>query len=290
VKASREPFSPAAFAISAIHVLLGFFSLLTLIPFFWVVCSALKSKEDFFSSLFLPAGHGFLGVAWDRITLDNFRDLFTDLGAGRALLNSAFIASVSAIGATLFCAMGGYALAKFPFRSRFFLTNAVVVILIIPHALLLVPGYQLIYNLGLLDTYAGLLLPTMAPATGIFLFRQAMLNTVPTELIEAARIDGAGEIRIFFTLVLPLVRPMVGAFMMLSFLAGWNRFIEPQIILQNPDRFPLSVVLNNLRSIYGIDYGLITAGTLLSIAPVICLFLLLQKEFISGLTSGAVKG
>jgi multiple sugar transport system permease protein len=162
--------------------------------------------------------------------------------------------------------------------------------LIIPASLLIAPSYRLLWQLGLLNSYAGLILPALAPAFGVFLFRQAMLNTVPKELQESARIDGAGELRIFFTIVVPLVRPMIGAFLMITFLAAWNNFIGPQIVLQQPEIFPLSVTINNLRGIYATDYGLIMSGTLLSIAPVMCLFLLLQKEFISGLTSGAVKG
>ena len=157
-------------------------------------------------------------------------------------------------------------------------------------ALLLAPSFQLLHSFDLLDTYTGLLLPGLTPAFGVFLFRQSMLNSVPDELLEAARMDGAGEFRIFFELVIPIVRPMLGAFLMISFMGTWNNFIGPQIILQSPELHPLSVALNNLKGIYGTDYGVIMAGTLVSISPVMCLFLLLQKEFISGLTSGAVKG
>jgi ABC-type glycerol-3-phosphate transport system permease component len=156
--------------------------------------------------------------------------------------------------------------------------------------LLLAPRFELIFHLHLLDTFAGYLLPQLAPAFGVFLFRQAMLNHIPSEIIESARIEGCGEIRIFFTLVLPLVRPMVGAFIIITFLGVWNDFIGPQIILQSAGRQPLAVTLAGLGSNYGNDYGMMMAGTLVSVAPIICLFLLLQKEFISGLTSGTVKG
>jgi ABC-type glycerol-3-phosphate transport system permease component len=166
----------------------------------------------------------------------------------------------------------------------------VLAALVIPGPLLLAPGYKLLFDLGLLDTYAGLLLPGLAPAFGVFLFRQAMINSVPATLLESARIDGAGEIRIFFTIVVPLVRPMIGAYLIIVFLGAWNNFIGPQIVLQDSTSFPLSVAINQLRGLYGTDYGLVMAGTLVSIAPVLALFLLLQKEFISGLTSGAVKG
>lgn len=170
------------------------------------------------------------------------------------------------------------------------MTTIALAALIIPGSLLLAPAFQLVYQLGLLNTYAGVILPGLTPAFGVFLFRQAMLNGVPNELLEAARMDGAGETRIFFELVLPLVRPMMGAFLMISFMGMWNNFIGPQIMLSSPELQPLSVALNNLKGIYASDYGLIMAGTLVSIAPVMCLFLLLQREFIAGLTSGAIKG
>lgn len=273
-----------------VYTLLIIASVVTLVPFVWMTCAAFKTNADFFSSTFLPRGDGFLGIAWDRLTFVNFKRLFTELSLGNALANSFFLSSVSAIAGTLCAAAGGYALAKFRFAGRGLILNLVLAALVIPGPLLMAPGYQLIYKLGLLDSYAGLLLPGIAPAFGIFLFRQATMNAIPHELLESARIDGAGELRIFFTLVLPLLRPMIGAFLMITFLGTWNNFIGPQIILQSPELFPLSVAINQLRGLYGADYGMIMSGTLVSIAPVLCLFLLLQKEFIAGLTSGAVKG
>jgi len=273
-----------------IYAALIFFAALTLIPLIWMATSAIKNQTDFFTSFFLPTGDGFLGIAWDRITFANFERLFAEHPIGRALFNSFFFASVSSAAATLACAMGGYALAKFHFRARGWLTALVLGALIVPAPLLIAPSYQLLWQLGLLNSYTGLILPALAPAFGVFLFRQSMLNSVPAELLESARLDGAGEFRIFFTIVIPLVRPMIGAFLLITFLGAWNNFISPQIILQDPDLFPLSVTVNNLRGLYATDYGLIMSGTLVSIAPVMCLFLLLQKEFISGLTTGAVKG
>jgi ABC-type glycerol-3-phosphate transport system permease component len=278
------------FALIPLYVALIVFATITLIPLVWMATSAVKNQQDFFTSFFLPLGDGFLGIAWDRITLVNFTRLFEGNAIGRALLNSFFFATVSSAGATVACAMGGYALAKFRFGARRALTILVLGALIIPAPLLIAPSYQLLWQLDLLNSYSGLILPALAPAFGVFLFRQSMLNAVPGELLESARIDGAGEFRIFFTIVVPLVRPMIGAFLLITFLGAWNNFISPQIVLQEPEVFPLSVTVNNLRGIYATDYGLIMSGTLISIAPVMCLFLLLQKEFISGLTSGAVKG
>lgn len=267
-------------------------ALITLVPFVWLVCASLRSPEIYFQYQFLPWGNGFLGVDWGKLTLRHFGKLFdpTQFAFGRSLLNSIFFASVTSVFATLFSAMGGYALAKFHFRARGAVTLLVFTSLLLPGSLLLAPGYQLLFHLGLLDSYAGLILPALAPAFGVFLFRQSMLNAIPIDLLEAARIDGMGEIRIFFSVVLPLVRPMTGAFLLITYLGCWNNFIGPQIILQTPESFPLAVAIAQLKGLYSTDYGLLMAGTVVSIAPVMALFLLLQKEFISGLTQGAVKG
>lgn len=277
-------------ATIVIYVLLGFFALLTLLPFVWMICAAVKSKEDFFTSQFLPRGDGFLGVAWDHLTLHQFVRLFRELPVPRAMLNSIFLASVGSVVATLFCAMGGYGLSKFRFRGRKTLTSAILGTVVLPAALLLVPRFETLFHLGLVDRYLGVFLPALAPAFGLYLFRQAMLNSVPADILESARIDGCGEIRIFFQIVLPIVRPMISAYLIISFISIWNDFITPQIILQSPERQPLSVAIFSLKGLYADDYSLIMAGTLVSIAPVMLLFFLLQREFISGLTSGAVKG
>lgn len=264
----------------------------TLIPFVYLLCSAVKTRAAFFASPFLPLGDGLLGIDWSGLTLEHFAALFTDtsLNFGRALVNSVFYASVSSLLTTLCAAMGGYALAKFAFRANRPLTMLVLASLIIPGPLLLAPSYQLIYRFGLLDTFTGLILPGIAPAFGVFLFRQALLQSVPLEVIEAARIDGCGEIRCFFTIILPLVRPMLGAFLLITFIGAWNNFIQPQIIMQTPEKFPLAVAIAQLKGLYSADYGLLMAGTVVSIVPVMVLFLLLQKDFIAGLTSGAIKG
>ena len=276
--------------LAGLYVPLLAFAAVMLIPFAYLVCASVKSNADFFSAPFLPAGNGPLGVAWERLTSTHYQRLFQQLGFGRHIVNSFFLASVTSVLATLSSAMGGYALAKFRFRGRAWFTGLVLAVLIIPNALLLAPSYQLLYRLGLLDSYAGLILPGIAPAFGLYLFRQAMLSSVPNELLEAARIDGCGEIRNFFTMALPMVRPMTGAFLLITYLGTWNNFIWPQVVVQSPAKLPLSVAIAHLRGVYMTDYGMLMAGTLVSIAPVLLLFLLLQREFIAGLTSGAVKG
>jgi ABC-type glycerol-3-phosphate transport system permease component len=282
----------ARISLALTYVLLAIASGVTLAPFAYLVCGAFKTRETFFSSHFLPRGSGFLGVDWGGLTLEHLARLFLDpsLRFGSSLLNSVFYATVSGTLSTLCAAMGGYALARFVFRGRSLALALVLGSLIVPAPLLLAPGYALIHRLGLLDTFAGLILPGLAPAFGVYLFRQSILNSVPTDLLEAARMDGCGEIRIFFEIVLPLCRPMLGAFLMISVIGAWNNFIGPQIILQSPERFPLAVAIAQVKGIYGTDYGLLMAGTLVSILPIMALFIGLQREFIEGLTSGAVKG
>lgn len=262
----------------------------TLVPFFWLACACLKRNEDFFSSAFLPVSRETGGIDLSLLTTEHFRALLTTLGLGRAFLNSVFISSVTALLAALFAAMAGFVLARHRFRGRTAVTAIVLGAVVIPAPLLLAPGYQLLFHLGLLDTFAGLILPAIAPAFGVFLFRQSVLSSVPPALLEASRIDGCGEVRAFFAIGLPLIRPMFGAFVLIVFIGTWNNYIAPQVVLQTPGKFPLAVAVANLKSTYYQDYGLLMAGAVVSVAPVIALFLLLQRDFISGLTSGAVKG
>ncbi|MFK7884073.1 MAG: carbohydrate ABC transporter permease [Phycisphaerales bacterium] len=272
------------------HAILIPIAVIVLIPLIWMVAKSVTATADSGESLFLPKGDGFLGVAWDRLTLENFQNLFGKAGLGRAIVNSLFVSSVSAVFSTLICAAAGYTLARHQFRGRNAITLIVIGALVIPPPLLLAPTYELLHNLSLLDTWMGLLLPGIAPAFGVFLFRQATLQSVPAEMLEAARIDACGEIKAFFLIVLPMLRPMVGAFMLIVFLSWWNNFIAPQVILQDPDKFPLAVAIAQLKGVYYNDYGLQMAATLVSVLPVMLLFLMLQRDFIAGLTSGAVKG
>ena len=283
-----KPWSAALYTV--LYTVLIFCALITLVPFAYLICASLKPSGIFFDNLFLPTGDGLFGVAWDKMNFDHYKRLFAEEGFARPILNSTFYAAVTGVLATLFAATSGYALAKYKFWGRELITKLVLASLVVPVSLLFAPIYQQLYWFGMLDSYAGLIIPSLAPAFGVYLFRQATINSVPNEMLESARIDGCGEIRIFFTFVLPLIRPMMGAFLLLTFLGCWNNFIGTQIVLQTPEKMPLAVAINQLKGVYGTDYGLIMAGTVVSILPVLALFLLLQKEFLSGLTSGAVKG
>lgn len=275
----------------AVYAILLLASVVVVVPLLYLVISAFKTEQGFLEHTFIPLGEGALGIDWKQFTLNQFRRLFGgNIQIGRAMLNSLFLSSTTAVLATLICAAAGYAAAALRFKGSKAFDWLVVASLIIPPPLLIAPSYEWLHSLGLLDSYAGLILPAIAPAFGVYLFRQSAKQSIPGSILEAARIDGAGEIQIFFTIALPMMRPMVGAFLIIVFLGMWNNFIGPQIVLQSADKQPLSVVIYQTQTAYYADYGLLMAGTLVSILPVAALFLLLQRDFIAGLASGAVKG
>jgi ABC-type glycerol-3-phosphate transport system permease component len=187
--------------------------------------------------------------------------------------------------------LGGFALAKYRFRGRKALMLVMLATLLVPGQVLLLPNYEVMYALGWLDTYAAILVPSAVSVFGMFLFRQAMLS-VPDELLQAGRIDGCSELRLWWEVALPIVRPMVGAYTLLSFMGAWNSFLWPQVVLQDPARYTLPIGLSNMIGLpeYQTHYGVLMAGTLLSILPVGVLFFVLQRDFVAGLASGAVKG
>jgi multiple sugar transport system permease protein len=283
---SRRP--SRALSVSR-HAILAATSALVLFPFLWMLVASLKKNDRFFDAVLLPSGDGALGIDWSSLTLENYTNLFS-LGFAQGFFNSALYASTTALVATLLCAACGYVLAAVEFRGRALVTAIVLAALIVPPSVLIAPTYELLHELRLLDTMWGLVLPSFAPAFGVFLFRQSVVQSVPKELLDAARLDGCSEFRVFVLVVLPLLRPMIGAFMLITFLAMWNNFITPQIVLQSEHKQPLSVAIAQLRGVYRTDYGLLMAATVVSVAPVGVLFLVLQKQFIAGFTAGAVKG
>jgi ABC-type glycerol-3-phosphate transport system permease component len=215
--------------------------------------------------------------------------LFNAIPFGRYMVNSLFVASTVVVVQLFFSSLAGFALAKYEFPGKKLIMVLMLATLMIPNQVVMAPLYEQLYRLGLVDTYLGLIIPGAVSVFGIFLFRQAILQ-VPDELLQAARIDGCSEFQIYWDIVMPVSRPMVGAFCLISFMATWNSFLWPQIILHSKERFTLPIGLNQLVGLQQQQYGALMAGTLLSILPIIVLFLLLQKEFVAGLTSGAVKG
>lgn len=282
VRNSRPSQPISIFLLHAILIALAAFSLT---PFAWLICAAFKQQKDMFSSALLP-WHD-LGA----ITGENFIKLFTVIPFGRWLLNSLFLASTQTVLVVTLSSLGGFALAKYDFRGKRWLMLVMLATMLLPSQVLLPSGYELMYHLGWINSYAAILIPGAVSVFGMLLFRQAML-AVPDELLHAGRVDGCSELRLWWEIALPIVRPMVGAFTLLAFLGSWNSFLWPQIILQDEAKYTLPIGLANMISLpqFQTDYGVLMAGTLLSILPVVLLFFVLQKDFIAGLASGAIKG
>jgi len=272
-----------------LHTLLVLAAAVSLAPFVWLACAAFKTGGDLFHSLLLPwSGHG---IAFDRLTLSNFTRLFTQHNFGRWLVNSIFLASAQTTFAVALATLGGFALAKYRFRGQRLIMLMMLGTMLLPAQVLMPSSYELMYRFGWLDSYLAILVPGAVNVFGLFLFRQAML-TVPDELLQAGRIDGCSEVYLWWEIALPLVRPMIGAFTLLSFTASWNSFLWPQIVLQNEAKYTLPIGLYNLNGMPGYqnDFGVLMAATLLSVLPVALLFFALQRDFIAGLTASAVKG
>lgn len=268
-----------------IYIALAFFTVIALTPLLWLVAATTKGPDDLFHYTFFSP----------HFTFANFADLF-EIGKAqqttrffRCMVNSVFVSCTTVLVQLFFSSLAGFSLAKYEFAGKKAVMILMISTMLIPGQVVMAPLYELIYKLHLVDSYPGLIIPGAVSVFGIFLFRQSILQ-VPDELLQAARIDGCSEFRIYWDVVMPVSRPMIGAFCLISFMGAWNSFLWPQIILQHSERFTLPIALNQLVGLYTQQYGTLMAGTFLSVLPVVVLFILLQKEFVAGLTAGAVKG
>ncbi|MGC1479093.1 MAG: carbohydrate ABC transporter permease [Chthoniobacterales bacterium] len=275
------------------YVILAAVACLILAPFAWLIAAAFKDPDVLNEFVFFPPISEWSS---ETINLKNFRELFTPKESLQGTLyfwviiaNSLFLAGAATVTQLFFSSLAGYALAKYRFAGKGILMAVMLGSMMIPPVILLAPTYEIIVKIGWFDTYWALIVPGAVSVFGIFLFRQAIVG-VPNDLIESGRIDGCGEFRIYLQLVMPLVRPMTGAFCLVAFLGAWNSFIAPNVYLSTQSKLPLTVVLNQYVGEYQQQYGVFLAGTLLAIIPPAILFFALQREFISGLTTGAVKG
>jgi len=273
------------FRVFPIYLGLLLAAITSLAPFAWLLCASFKTGDDLFTSTFLPWSHP------GRLTLANFSRLFSRNPFGRWMVNSIFLACAQTAIAVTLASLGGFALAKYRFGGRRVIMALMLGTMLLPVQVLMPSTYELMFRLGWIDSYLAILVPGAANVFGLFLFRQAMLN-VPDELLQAGRIDGCSELGLWWIIAVPLVRPMIGAFTLLCFTASWNSFLWPQIVLQNEAKYTLPIGLFNMNGQPGFqtDYGVLMAATLLSVLPVVILFFALQRDFIAGLTTGAVKG
>jgi multiple sugar transport system permease protein len=253
----------------------------TLAPFAWMFLGSIKPTGEIIAnpSVWLPRSP----------TPGNFGQLLSKQNFALYFFNSTLVAATCVAGNLLFSSMAGYAFAKLEFAGKRLLFGLVLTMLIIPGVTTFVPLFVLVSNLGLSNSYLGLILPFVVTPLGVFLMRQ-FINDIPDSLVEAARLDGAGDARIFWRVVVPLCRPPLATLAILTFLAQWNNFLWPLVIAQTEDHYTLPVALA-LFSVgaNGTNYGLLLAGAVTVVTPVVLLFLVLQKQFIQGIANTGLK-
>jgi multiple sugar transport system permease protein len=265
-----------------IYLLLMLGLLLMVGPFLWMLLGSLKPQAEFLVSPpnFLPQAP----------TTDNYDRLFSQLDFPRFFFNSSLVALVVTVGNVLFCPMLGYALAKLQWRGKGLIMGLVLATLMVPAGITLIPNFVLMRNLGLVNTYPGLILPFLVGPFGVFLTRQFMYG-IPDELLEAARIDGANEWRIFWQVVLPITAPVLATLGILTFLGSWNSFIYPLVMAQEPEMYTLPVALATFATgDHQSDHGLLMAGSVVLVVPVLVIFILFQRWITEGIATTGLKG
>lgn len=269
--------------VGALYGTLGAIALAMLLPLLWLVSTSFKSgSEDLFQfpPQFIPQAP----------TLDNFIRVWQTNPFGQYLFNSTLVAVLTVGLNLLFCSLAAYPLARLTFRGREFIFTLVVATILIPFQIVMIPLYILTVQLGLRNTYLGVIFPAIASAFGIFLLRQAFQG-VPKELEEAARIDGCSDLGIWWNIMLPSVRPALVTLAIFVFIGSWSDFLWPLIVLDQPSRYTLPLGVAKLAgSLSGDDWRLIAAGSVISVAPILLLFTLVQRYIVPTDTGSGVKG
>src|SRR5258706_10391741 len=251
-------------------------------PFFWMAVTSLKTAPEIQR---VP-----LQIAPDHwLTLANYFEVFKREPFLRYLLNSTIVASIAAVSSVVVSSLAGFGFAKyrFPGRDVFFL--AIVGILMVPFQSVVVPLYEWMNRLGLLDTYMGIVAPDLVSVFGVFLMRQA-IETIPDDYIDAARIDGCSELRIFFSLILPSVKPAMATLVIIKFMWSWNEFFWPMVVINSPQMKVVTMGLMSFTNMYFIEYNLATAAAVISILPILLIFITLQRWVVQAVVMSGLKG
>ncbi len=260
-------------------VLLTAGAVLTAFPFLWMLATSVKPLSQ--SRRYPPE------VLPTEPTLASFRRLFEDLEFGQYLINTVIVVLISFVG-LLLMAMAGYGFAKFRFRGRGVMFALVLATMMIPVQVTMIPTYLLLNSVSLTNTLVGIALPALVSAFGIFLFRQFMV-TIPNELLEAARLDGASEASVFTLIVLPMSKPILAVQAVLTFIAGWNSFLWPLIIANDEEKYTLAVGLSLLNQQLSINPPLQMAGASLMVVPILIVYAIFSRHVVRGFTMSGLK-
>ena len=274
-------YRPSRSFVIAINALVLLGVVVTAIPYLYMVTASFRSQGELYS---LPV------TIFPRVWTDNnYVKLFLDTDFVRWYANTIWVAGLRTLLGVYFAAAAGYAFAKFNFRFKRLLFFTVLATLILPFHVLLIPLFILIAQFGWIDNYLAIIVPGLVSAFNIFLMRQ-YTESLPDELLDAARIDGASEFGIFHRIVLPLVRPGLGVVAILTFVNTWNDFLWPLIVLHDSSKYLLSIGIATMDGPYEVEIGGIMAGSFLSTIPILIIFVLMQRQIIAGLTRGAIRG
>jgi multiple sugar transport system permease protein len=263
-----------------VHTLIVLLAVVTMAPLVWMVAASFmgNGEASAFPPPFIP----------DHPTIGQYVLLFTRLNLARYLLNSAFLSLAVTFLSLIINSMAGYAFAKYRFRGRDSLFKLLIASMVIPAQVTMLPLFLMLNKMGLVNTYFGVIIPGMAGIFGIFLIRQYALS-IPDSLLEAARIDGAGDFRIYWSLILPLCKPILVTLAIFTFMGTWNDFLWPLIVMTDDSMYTLPVALANLSGEHVQDTELMMAGSVMTVLPVLLVFMVLQKYYISGIMAGGVK-
>jgi multiple sugar transport system permease protein len=265
----------------AAYGVVGVGALVMLLPFYFMFVFASHSRTEIFS---LPPPL-FFGDEF----FANLKILTDRMPFWRNLGWSLYVAIASTVLTLLFCSMGGYAFAQFEFKYKNALFGLVMGTMLLPSFMNMIPTFMIMDLLGWIDQPRALYIPGAASAFGIFLMRQFVASAIPKDLIEAARMDGCSEIGIFWRIVLPLLKPALGTLGLIAFIASWNNFIGPLVVMRSPDMYTLPLALRSLQSPVNTEWGALMTGSAIATLPLMVLFIISSRQLISGLTAGAVK-
>jgi multiple sugar transport system permease protein len=266
----------------ALYVVLIVMSLAIILPIVWIILTSFKTDFDAIKNSASPVPNPFTIQAYQTLANGQqpiFRWFLNSLAAG-ALQTAIILVTAS---------LGAYALARLEFRGKKFIFGAIVATLLVPPVIFLIPNYLIVENLGWLDSIWAITIPGSAGAFGIFFLRQ-FFTGLPVEIEEAARIDGAGDLRIFLQIIIPLSRPALATLAVLSFLANWNDFLWPVYVLLSPENLTLQPGLSVLSGAYSTHFGIVMAGAVIASIPVLILFTLAQRQIVDSVASSGVKG
>ena len=251
-------------------------------PFFWMAITSLKTAPEIQRvPLKILPDH------WANLT--NYREVFRREPFGRYLVNSAVVASMAALSSLVVSSLAGYGFAKFRFPGRDVFFFGIIGILMVPFQSVVVPLYMWVSRLGILDTYLGIVAPDLVSVFGVFLMRQA-IEMVPNDYIDAARIDGCGEFRIFWKVILPSVKPALATLLIIKFMWNWNEFFWPLVVVNSPSMRVVTMGLMSFTNMYFIEYNLLTAAAVISVLPILVIFLTLQKWVVQAVVMSGLKG